>query len=955
MHSLLDYVNKGHVEPSSSYRLLTNHSHINGRLALPAKLSSVSWIQTCRRIHIFLLFFCFLPAVLASQDIETNQAASKVQSASIPVITWTKPPAITYGIALSSTQLDAASTTAGTLANDNAEGEVLQPGTHTLAASSIPTGTVYYTVAKDTVSLAVGAGVPISWATPAAITYGTALNSTQLDATSTEPGTFVYTPPSGTVLKAGLHTLSVAFTPAQISFFRNVTATVTLNVIKAVPVISWATPAAITYGTPLSATQLDATSSVPGTFSYSPAAGTVLKAGVQTLSVAFTPADSVDYTTATGSVSITVNNASTPVISWATPAAITYGTPLSAAQLDATASVAGTFSYSPAAGTVLKAGVQTLSVTFTPTDTVDYTSASSSVSIAVNTATPVISWTTPVSITYGTPLSAAQLDATASVAGAFIYSPPAGTVLKAGVQALSVTFTPIDSVDYTLATSSVSITIKAATPVISWATPTPITYGTPLSASQLDATSSVAGAFVYSPPAGTVLKAGTQTLSVTFTPNDAVDYTTATGSVSITVNNASTPVISWATPAAITYGTPLSAAQLDATASVAGAFSYSPAAGTVLKAGVQTLSVTFTPTDSADYTSATSSVSITVKTAAPMISWTTPAAITYGTPLSASQLDATASVAGAFSYSPSAGTVLKAGVQTLSVTFTPTDSVDYTSATSSVSITIKAATPVINWATPAAITYGTALSATQLDATSTVAGAFVYTPAAGTVLAVGSQILSVTFTPTDTIDYTTATQTVTLTVNSGTATLSMSAASVGFGNVVLNTPATQDVTLSSTGTAPVTVNSATVTGTGFSLSAPALPATLTPGQTLTLAVQFDPATVGAVTGQLTVLSTSSTNGTAEVPLTGTGIAASYAVDLSWDAPVNSPDPIAGYNVYRTPSGSSTYQLLNSTVDSQVTYVDTMVADGQTYDYIVESVDGSGVQSVPTSPISVTIP
>src|SRR5262249_21977044 len=50
-----------------------------------------------------------------------------------------------------------------------------------------------------------------------------------------------------------------------------------------------------------------------------------------------------------------------------------YGTPLDATQLDATASVAGTFSYSPAAGTILDAGSgQTLTATFTPDDTTDY-------------------------------------------------------------------------------------------------------------------------------------------------------------------------------------------------------------------------------------------------------------------------------------------------------------------------------------------------------------------------------------------------------------------------------------------------------------------------------------------------------------------------------------------------------------------------------------------------------
>ena len=802
MLSLLDNANKALVEVSSSYDFLTNHSLAKDRLALPAKSSSVSWNQIYRRMRIFLLFFCILPTALAGQDTETNQPASKAQSPVKPVITWTKP-------------------------------------------------------------------------------------------------------------------------------------------------------AAITYGTALSATQLSATSSVPGTFVYAPSSGTLLNAGSQILSAIFTPTDTVAYTKITAAVAIQVKKA-TPTIRWATPAAIDYGTVLNATQLDAASTTPGTFVYNHAQGDVLPPGTHTLAATFTPADTFDYTTARDTVSLAIGAGIP-ISWATPASITYGTALSSTQLDATSPEPGTFVYSPPSGTVLKAGSQTLSVVFTPAQVSFFRNATAAVTLTVKKAVPVISWATPAAITYGTPLSATQLDASSPVAGAFVYSPAAGTVLKPGVQTLSVTFTPADSIDYTMATSTVSITVNNASTPVITWAPPAAITYGTALSAAQLDATASVAGAFVYTPPAGTVLKAGVQTLSVTFTPTDSIDYTTVTSSVPITVKQAMPSVSWAAPAAITYGTALSATQLDATASVAGAFVYSPPAGTVLKAGVQTLSVTFTPTDSVDYATATSSVPITVNAATPVINWPTPSAITYGTTLSATQLDATSTIPGTFVYSPAAGTVLAVGSQILSVTFTPTDTADYTTATKTVTLTVNAGTATLSISAASLGFGNVVLNTPATQDVTLSSTGTAPVTVNSATVAGAAFSLSAPTLPATLTPGQTLILAVQFDPAAVGAATGQLTITSTSSTNGTALIPLTGTGIAASYAVDLSWDAPVNSPDPVVGYNVYRAPSGSSTYQLLNSTVDSQVTYVDATVEDGQIYDYIVESVDSSGVQSVPTSPLAVTIP
>src|SRR5208282_1461961 len=137
----------------------------------------------------------------------------------------------------------------------------------------------------------------------------------------------------------------------------------------------------------------------------------------------------------------------TPTISWANPANIVYGTALSGTQLDATASVPGTFAYTPAMGTILAAGNnQTLSVLFTPTDTTDYTTASATATINVLQATPTISWANPGNIVYGTALSTTQLDASASVPGTFVYSPAAGTILGAGTgQTLSVAFTPTDA------------------------------------------------------------------------------------------------------------------------------------------------------------------------------------------------------------------------------------------------------------------------------------------------------------------------------------------------------------------------------------------------------------------------------------------------------------------------------------------------------------------------------
>ena len=74
----------------------------------------------------------------------------------------------------------------------------------------------------------------------------------------------------------------------------------------------------------------------------------------------------------------------TPVITWATPARISQGTPLSEVHLNATTTVAGTFTYSPAAGAVLTAGSHTLSTTFTPTNTSAYRTASKSVTLTVD-------------------------------------------------------------------------------------------------------------------------------------------------------------------------------------------------------------------------------------------------------------------------------------------------------------------------------------------------------------------------------------------------------------------------------------------------------------------------------------------------------------------------------------------------------------------------------------------
>jgi hypothetical protein len=79
---------------------------------------------------------------------------------------------------------------------------------------------------------------------------------------------------------------------------------------------------------------------------------------------------------------------------------------------------------------------------------------------------------------------------------------------------------------------------NANAPVLSWPTPLPITQGAPLGPLQLNATASVAGAFTYTPPAGTVLPAGSHTLTAAFVPSDLNFYRTATTYTTLVVDAA---------------------------------------------------------------------------------------------------------------------------------------------------------------------------------------------------------------------------------------------------------------------------------------------------------------------------------------------------------------------------------------------------------------------------------
>jgi hypothetical protein len=591
---------------------------------------------------------------------------------------------------------------------------------------------------------------------------------------------------------------------------------------------------------------------VPGTFTYTSAAGSVLGAGAnQTVQVTFTASNTALYgpvqTTATVNVAMAKPHVSV------NPVNTTYGAPLSSSQLSGTASyvvnsstvaVAGIFSYSSAAGSVLTAGIHTESVTFAPTDSTDYAATTSNMTVTVAKAGPQAT-ADPLNITYGFDFDDSHLTGTAAyvvngqtvnVPGAFTIPGDPDNVLPVGTNNVTVTFNPGNN-NYIAVTTSMTVNVSQATPKVT-VNAVKLTYGTALNDSQLsgtatyevnDSTVTVGGVFTYASAAGSVLTAGKHTESVVFTPTDSADYEAVISNATVDVAKA-IPVAS-ANPIHIAYGFDIDS-NLSGTASyvvngqtvdVGGVFTLSGDPDTVLPAGQNIVSVMFTPADTTDYEAVTTSMAVNVSQATPKVTVDS-VKLTYGTALNDSQLSGKASyvvedsrvaVAGVFTYTSAAGSVLTAGQQVVSVTFTPTDSIDYAAVTTTVTVNVAQATTQVT-VNAVNITYGTALNDSQLRGsatytvngqTVTVAGTFTYTSAGSSVLAGGTHTESVTFTPADNIDYEAITAKMTVNVAQATPQVTVNAVNITSGAALKNSQ------LSGTATFTVNGQSVTVVGT----------------------------------------------------------------------------------------------------------------------------------------------
>jgi|HubBroStandDraft_4_1064222.scaffolds.fasta_scaffold01280_2 hypothetical protein len=191
----------------------------------------------------------------------------------------------------------------------------------------------------------------------------------------------------------------------------------------------------------------------------------------------------------------------------------------------------------------------------------------------------------------------------------------------------------------------------------------------------------------------------------------------------------------------------------------------------------------------------------------------------------------------------------------------------------------------------------------------------------------------------------------TLTVAASTLLLNSSASSLNFGNVTLPNSSAQSVTLTNAGNSSITISNVTVSGAGFNATGVS-GIILTPGQTATLTATFAPAAAGSATGKIIVAS-NATNSPGTISLSGTGVTTvSHSVALTW---VPSTSAVIGYNAYSSTQSGGPYTKLTGAPVAATSYTDTAVQAGQTYFFVVTSVDSSNVESANSAEVSALVP
>jgi glucose/arabinose dehydrogenase len=418
----------------------------------------------------------------------------------------------------------------------------------------------------------------ITWATPAPITAGTALSSTQLNASAGYngnplPGTFTYTPPGGTVLGEGNgRQLRAKFFPTNSTLYDTISKVVTIDVLPAPTQVFYR---AINLNGP--AYNIDGNSWAASTgapnFSY-----TTNRSVFSNQNVTLIPPTDANRAAMIRS-SVWGNNVNLAVSAvppgnyqvwlyvWEdnSPAIFSVSVEGAVVLSDYNSGPGGTWKKLGPYPVNLTDGTINVSTSgghgnLSGIEIWSGQPASNQAPVVSNPipnqsaiAGTMFSYTFP-SNTFSDPDPGTTLSYAASLTGGGVlpawlsFSPAtrnfAGTPLVANVGNLALRVTASDG-SGGMVNDDFVLTVNPApakiVPLITWSNPVAITAGTALGSAQLNAaathnSSPVPGSFTYTPPSGTVLGEGTaQLLRAKFFPTNATTYDTISKTVTINV------------------------------------------------------------------------------------------------------------------------------------------------------------------------------------------------------------------------------------------------------------------------------------------------------------------------------------------------------------------------------------------------------------------------------------
>ena len=490
-------------------------------------------------------------------------------------------------------------------------------------------------VGSATGTLVIGQAAPVlTWNTPAAIVYGTALGSAQLNATASVSGTFTYTPAAGTVLSVGNQALSATFKPTDTTNYvsgGSVGTTITVDPI--IPVVTFLAPvltvpadiavnAAGAAGTPVN---FNATATSGFSSQIYSRAITATNAGEPwaAYTIQFSPTITGNYKlrfriVAAGATnqysdnSIFLDNvhlldsaSNTELFANAfegTAVPDVWTTTTYAGVINGSPQVWG--STGPEEGTQ-RGYVQANSGNLGSLTTVAAFPLVAGQVYTLNYYQATRSNYGPQSLTYAVTLESSETDTVTA-------TPASGSTFAIGQTSVGLTATNSAG---QISTGSFNVTVSQIPATVTLGNLSQTYDGTPKAATVTTVPAGLPVSVTYGGSATAPTNAGSYAVVATVT--DARYVGSATGTLVI---GQAAPVLTWNTPAAIVYGTALGSAQLNATASVSGTFTYTPAAGTLLNAGAtpQALSATFTPDDSANYVSGGTVGTVITVTPAPL-------------------------------------------------------------------------------------------------------------------------------------------------------------------------------------------------------------------------------------------------------------------------------------------------------------------------------------------------